>query len=352
MSPSLTPDEWKRFLTTGSTTSPDTEPGLPCRDCGALVAAGEGPIETVTATERERVLPVRSSEPVIRTEEILPFEIQLSQCSRCRARNRAAADLVDEYPSLSRSLGDRWYATLAFEAMLLVPDVIGMDWRSIVKGGQKSVRVAMAHFRPLGGAARWSSLVTPVIRHDATQPTRTRWRHLSEELVDRFRDAYGEMLADLTDGPRIVPPPEGNEFRTALRGCLLCGVGTATAMRNQASFVWGPLRGADPGLLGGQRLPHDIYGYLCPTCARAVASVGPGIGPTGMEKALFAFLEIAPPELAEDKVAEFGRTTVQVSHLRAWCALPAGTPPNVTPWAHVSGLGELAEGLRSAIGAR
>ncbi|MGN7190939.1 hypothetical protein [Curtobacterium sp. SAFR-003] len=351
MSPSLSPDEWKQFLTAGLPADPGLAP-LPCRDCGTLVAAGDGPVETVTATERERVLPVRTAAPVVRTEEIQPLQIELTQCSRCRVRNQAAAKLVDEYPSLARSLGDRWYATLAFEAMLIVPEVIGMDWRSIVKGGQKSVRAAMVHFRPLGGAARWSGLVTPIIRHNVVVPTRARWQHLSSSLVESFRVVYGDMLADLSDGPRLVPPPEGTEFRTALRGCLLCGVGAVSAMRKQAPFVWGPLRGADPGLLGGRRGPNDVYGYLCPMCTRAVASVGPGIGATGMEQALFTFLEVAPPTLPEDKVPEFGQTTVQLPRLQAWCALGSGTTPNVTPWAHVHGLGELAEGLRRATGGR
>lgn len=352
MSPALSPQQWREFLTSGRIQEPGDTPGLPCRDCGTIVLAGDGQTEMVTATAREVAFPIRGGQPFIRTEDIEPFEVEVSQCRRCRKRNQAAAALVDEYPMLARALGDHWYATLAFEAMLLVPDVIGMDWRSIVRGGQKSVRTAMHRFRGLGGAARWSASITPTIRHDLVMPTEARWAHLSARLVDSFREAYGEMLADLTDGPRLVPPPEGTEFRTAMRGCLLCGVGAVSAMRKQTEYVWGPLRAAAPGLLGGRRRPDDLYGYLCPTCSRAVASIGPGLGPTGMEKALFAFLEVRPPELPQGQVPEFGRTTVQVDSLRAWCALPPGTEPNVTPWAHVTGLGDLARELRTVSAGR
>ncbi|MBF4591267.1 hypothetical protein [Curtobacterium sp. VKM Ac-1395] len=348
MMPALTPTQWAHFLSNGTVTDESGEAGLPCRDCGMLVSPPDGPVEVLTATERERAFPVSGGAPYVRVETIQPFEVQVTQCARCRTRNAAAADLVDDYPSLARSLGDRWYATLAFEAMLLVPEVAGMDWRSVVKGGQKSVRTAMRHFRPLGGTARWSSAITPTIRHDAHKPTGARWRHVSNDVIESFRKAYGEMLADLTDGPRLVGPPEGTEFRTAMRGCLLCGVGAVSAMRNQVEYVWGPLRAADSGLLGGRRRPDDLYGYLCPRCSHAVASIGPGIGPTGMEKALFAFLEVQPPVLPAGHTPKFGQTTVQLENLRAWCTLPTGTGPNVTPWAHVPDLGTLARGLREA----
>lgn len=348
MSPTLTPAQWQQFLSKGTTSDATARPGLPCRDCGLLVPADQGPVEEAVATARDVVRLVRGRPVFVRTEDIQPFGVQMTQCSRCRVRNKAAADLVDEYPSLARSLGDRWYATLAFEAMLLVPEVIGMDWRSITRGGQKSVRLSMQHFRNLGGAARWSASITPTIRHDAVKPTSTPWRHLDADLVESFRSAYVEMLADLTDGPRLVPPPEGTEFRTALRGCLLCGVGAVSAMRKQVAYVWGPLRAANPGLLGGRRRPDDVYGYLCPVCSRAAASIGPGIGPTGMETALFAFLEVQPPSLPEGQSGNFGQHTTQVENLQAWCVLPAGTAPNATPWAHVSGLGDLARGLRTA----
>jgi hypothetical protein len=348
MSPALSPQQWQQLLANGTTQEPGRTPGLPCRDCGTIVRANEGPTEVVTANARELAFPMRGGQPFIRTEDIEPFEMHVTQCRRCRSRNKAAAELVDEYPSLARALGDRWYATLAFEAMLLVPDVISMDWRSITRGGQKSVRTAMHRFRGLGGAARWSAAITPTIRHDLVMPTEARWAHVNSDLHGSFREAYGEMLADLTDGPRLVPPPEGTEFRTALRGCLLCGVGAVSAMRKQTEYVWGPLRAAAPGLLGGRRRPDDLYGYLCPTCSRAVASIGPGLGPTGMEKALFAFLEVQPPRLPAGQTDDFGRSTVQLTNLQAWCVLPAGTNPNVTPWAHVDGLGDLATDLRAA----
>ncbi|RPE77589.1 hypothetical protein EDF39_0235 [Frondihabitans sp. PhB161] len=95
--------------------------------------------------------------------------------------------------------------------------------------------------------------------------------------VRGYVDAEGTILVDLheieqallTDGRRPIKPPEGTEYRTGLRGCLLFGVGSTLATRRTGAGAWGPLRGADPGTLGGTRRPDMIYGYLRPVCSRA-----------------------------------------------------------------------------------
>lgn len=333
-------------LTKSMTTAPardDTE-ALGCRDCGMRVSDPDAPVDTARALQRE--FRPRANGPVLidRREQ----EIDMSLCARCLRRNQQAADLVDEYPDLARSLGDRWYATQVFEALLMVPDVIGVDPRQITNGGQKSMRLAVEHLRPVGGTVRWSAYLTPTlpVGVDPYRPVRTRWAHVAEQQRDALHEAWGALLADLTDGPRPIEPPEGTEYRTALRGCLLCGVGTILATRRTAAVAWGPLRGAEPGTLGGQRRPDMIYGYLCPMCSRAASQAGPGLGPTAMEKAFFAFLGTTPRERPADHADLFGRTTVQVDGLRAWGVLPGGTAPNRSPWAHVPDLEALAAELR------
>jgi len=315
-----------------------------CRDCGARVTDPLAPVETVRATEREFRQKRGGAVFVDQREQ----EIRVSLCIRCAKRNARAEALVDEYPELSRALGDRWYAALVFEALLIIPDVLGLDEGRITRGGQKSMRLAVEHLRAVGGAVRWSALLFPTLRVDVdpSRPSRTRWAHVTENQRDRLHEAFAALLADLTDGPRQVQPPEGTEFRTALRGCLLCGVGSVLATRRHAGIAWGPLRGAEPGSLGGQRRPEMVYGYLCPVCSRAATQAGPGLGPTAMEKAFFAFLGTQPSERPARDADLFGRRTVQVEGLRAWAVLSDGTQPNESPWAHVPDLNGLADELR------
>jgi hypothetical protein len=325
-------------------TTPAATEALGCRDCGMRVSDPAAPLETVWSSEREILLHGRGPLHI----EPRNREVHISLCARCAKRNSRAAELVAEYPTLVRSLGDRWYAEQVFEALLLVPDAIGVDASTLTKGGQRAMRLAIEHLRPIGGTVRWSTLLTPTLRLgvDPDRPPRSRWTHVNEDQLDALYSAWASFLADLTDGPRQVEPPEGNNFRTALRGCLLCGVGTTLATRKTSAVAWGPLRGAEPGTLGGKRRPDMIYGYLCPSCSRAAAQAGPGLGPTAMEKAFFAFLGTTPRERPADDADRYGRTTVQVEGLGAWGVLPTGTAPNPTPWAHVPDLDALADELR------
>lgn len=333
-------------LSRSMTTTPprvDTD-ALGCRDCGMRVTDPAAPLETVRALQRE--FRPNPNGPIFLDHR--EQDIDMTLCARCLKRNERAADLVDEYPDLARSLGDRWYASQVFESLLIVPDVIGVDEKRITNSGQKSMRLAVEHLKQVGGIVRWSAYLTPTLPFgvDPYRPPRGRWAHVTEVQRDALHHAWATLLADLTDGPRPIEPPEGTEYRTALRACLLCGVGSTLATRKTAAVIWGPLRGAEPGTLGGQRRPDMIYGYLCPMCSRAAAQAGPGLGPTAMEKAFFAFLGTTPRERPADQADLFGRTTVQVEGLRAWGVLPEGTAPNMAPWAHVPDLDALADELR------
>jgi hypothetical protein len=335
------------FPRRGTEVVTEASAALGCRDCGIRVTDVLAPLETETATARESAMPTTQGTTRVHTVEV-SVEVRMSLCDHCRDRNAAAARLVDEHPSIARRLGDRWYSTLVFESVLLAVDLIDMDWQHVVEASQKALPVFVQRLRDLGNPLRWSTLLVPVIRIEANpeDPSKTRWAHVSEEARQHVRDEYATLLADVHLGPRTFVPPEGDETRTALRGCLFCGIGTVQGSRRDGEAVWGELRSAAPATLGALGRPEDAHGYLCPVCRGAATLVGPGLGATAMERAFFAYLKVAPKSLPESQEGMFGQTTVRVEGLRAWCVLPVGTRPNSTPWSHVADLEGAATRLR------
>jgi hypothetical protein len=115
---------------------------------------------------------------------------------------------------------------------------------------------------------------------------------------------------------RVAPPSDGAD------ACLLCGVGWVEVEHGEGDDVWGELRRCQPGTVGGRPRPESVVGYTCPRCTEAIEEVGV-IGRSAMELAIVQYTGAKP------SVREF-----EIGGLRAWAALPAGTPPGREPWAH------------------
>lgn len=325
-------------------TSADSTPAPPtlaCRDCGvAVVIDLFAPVETLTSMGRGLMIGGISR----------PVEIKMSVCESCRKRQSRAAAMLDAHPNVSSSLGSRSYALQMVDSALIVFDVLGMSWSSVVNASDdRQLRRLLEHMPQAGAVARWSGWFVPTIRH-GVEPgqiasTRERWAHVLPEQLQILRDTYAGFLRVLTDKPGPVPPPQGDGHYEAVRGCLLCGVGTIDALSIRAREAWGPLRSAEASTLGGRGRPEAIRGYLCPTCSKATDAAGGALGANAMERALFDHLKVQVKAHGGGP-GEYGQEFPRIVGLRAWCVLSEGTAPNAKPWAHVSGLDDLVEGLR------
>ena len=203
-------------------------------------------------------------------------------------------------------------------------DVLGLKPREIDRMVENEEAVKMLiHDRrmpALGALATWSARIAPTMRGgilpDSCVPSR--WGHLSDIDLQPLRDEFAALLRRqvATVGPVPIPDDGG------LRGCLLCGVGTVEGYPHDAAELWGSIVSANPGALGGQGRPEKVRGHLCPACRPEVETVG-ALGPTAMERAFVAFLKAT---LRDD---------MWLRGLRAWCVLPEGTAPNLTPWLHI-----------------
>lgn len=325
----------------------ETGPVRACRDCGIGVVGPDMPIETLFAYGQERRVGSSKNAPV--TVEDRQIEIEMSVCSACRNRRARAAALMEEHPAVSRNLGSPDYANNLADASLIVLDVLGMSTSALTNWSDGQLRTMLGLLPGVGAAARWSARYAPTIRLGfesvlAASPDQ-RWLQVDAETRQAMRDAYGMLLRALTDVPHPVSPPSGDGYEVAVRGCLLCGIGTVNALSSQERDVWGPLRSAVAATLGGRGRPEPIYGYLCPTCRSATERAGGALGPTAMERAVFDHLEVDPRRLPGGP-GEWGQELPQIDGLQAWCVLPGSPAPNPAPWAHVEGLDELAEGLR------
>jgi hypothetical protein len=291
---------------------------LACRDCGIPVVRPSAVVR-VPVSAHERVLPGGAT----RTEPAA-ISVELTRCDRCERRRERARSILEDLPRLRRSLGSNEYAIDFIDAAMSVLDVLGLKPREIDRmvENEEAVKLLIHDRRmpSLGAFATWSARITPTMRGgilpDSCVPSR--WGHLSDSDLQPLRDEYGALLMRhvATVEPLPVPADGG------LRGCLLCGVGTVDGYAHNAADLWGPVRSANPGTLGGQNRPDKVRGHLCPICRPVVETVG-AMGATALERAFVASLGAS---LRDD---------MWLRGLRAWCALPEGAAPNLTPWLHI-----------------
>ena len=242
---------------------------------------------------------------------------------------QVAQRLVDEHPAVFERLGMAPTPLNIIEAALAGLDALGIfeqATRGLVSTDAQ-LRHLIQWMPQVGAAARFTANLVPIARVGFTNGPHSsgpgtcsagRWDHLSAELRAALQEAYVGMLRARHDGPVDVEPPEDGE-----RGCLLCGVGTINVLRSKSYNVWGPRYTVQPSNVGGRPQPDDIAGYLCPRCRTAVASCAMGL--TAMEQSIIEFTGIKM-HLPGD---------VEIPWLIAWAALPEGTPPHRTPWAHI-----------------
>ncbi len=285
---------------------------LACRDCGLAVEQPRVKERIQTANWRNDLGNV-------------PIEVKMTRCDECTLRHLHAEQIIAANPQLRRRLGSRTYAVGRVASVLVVLDVLGMP-ASHADGLLSTTTAALQAIEVLaarGGGLCWSSGTDVTKRAD--QGTIERWGHLADADRGLARDSYAAMLRERIQVPRPVPPPDS-------RGCMLCGVGHVITRRDAAE-VWGEERSCDPAALGGTG-PERVYGFLCPSCARS-AEGSAGLGPTAMERALMDSLGIDNPRARH----------AELPGLKAWAALPEGTPPNAKRWAHVPDLDDLQRRL-------
>lgn len=303
---------------------------LACRDCGAEV---RHPKVAEVEFNSARAVPM-AGEPVVRPDQ---SRFTFARCERCTDRRARAAALLDEYPSVRRTLGSFAYAIESVDAALVALDALRLKPKVVDRlvGSERDLRLALTHLAAAGAAARWSASFLPVTQADARADTHAvrRWAVLSGREIQDLSDAYGALLAARLDGPHDVRVPADAE----VLGCLLCGVGTVRVESSAEREPWGDLRRVKPRLVGTRRDGHQpVSGYVCRSCRPATVTAG-AVGRRAMELALYAHLKVRPR-----------LDGTQLPDLSAFAALPLGTSPNAKPWGHVPDLKGLAEGIRAA----
>jgi hypothetical protein len=303
---------------------------LACRDCGAEV---RHPKVAEVEYSAARALHM-AGEPVVRPDQT---RFTFARCDQCTDRRTRAAALLDEYPSVRRTLGSFAYAIESVDAALVALDALRLKPKVVDRlvGSERDLRLALTHLAGAGAAARWSASFIPVTVADARADAHAvrRWAVLSGREMQDLSDAYGALLAARIDGPHDVRVPADAD----VRGCLLCGIGTVRVESSAEREPWGERRRVKPRLLGaGKGGPEYVTGYVCRACRPATITAGT-VGRTAAELAIYAFLNVRPR-----------LDGTQLPDLSAFAALPLGTPPNAKPWTHVPDLKGLAEGIRAA----
>jgi hypothetical protein len=301
-----------------------------CRDCGVEVRHPKA-VEVEYNAARAVLM---AGEPMVRPDQ---SKFTFARCEKCTERRARAAALLYEYPSVRRTLGSLTYAVESVDAALVALDALRLKPKVVDRllASERDIRLALTHLAGAGAAARWSAAFIPTTQADARADTHAvrRWAVLSGREAQDLVDAYGALLAARLDGPHDVRVPADAD----LRGCLLCGVGTVRVQSSAERDPWGERRRVKARLLGARRGgPEYVIGYVCRACRPATVTAG-AVGRRAMELALYAHLKLRPR-----------LDGTQLPDLKAFAALPLGTPPNTKPWSHVDDLTGLAASIRAA----
>lgn len=298
-------------------TRPLDDGALACRSCGQ-------PVQGPDASRAEN-LTVWPFQPLSQRSGGVPFgsiDVNVTRCEDCVARMIRARALVTAL-SLGSIPGTGEIEAERLDAALAALDLLGIrgDRANSLTRNVEDVRELIGALASLGGEASWSAHVQQRRVNSGSSATR-RWSHVDPELVDSTWQSYGGLLRRSVESPTACPPPDRDG---ALRGCLLCGVGTLIVKPSDAELAWGDLRRVQPGELGGESRPSLVAGYICPVCRVDVQRAGaPGL--PAIDAALLRVLGYS--------LSSSGRFTRSLG--RAWAALPPGTPPNAQPWGHVN----------------
>ncbi|MCK8468093.1 hypothetical protein M0722_12895 [Microbacterium sp. KSW4-16] len=252
---------------------------------------------------------------------------------------RAAADLLAAHPAVRQRIGASQIAVHRLESALCALDAVGTtDTKTIdllTAGGTALDRLMGALTVP-GAHARWATLARSASFATAasTPPSRARWSHLGPEQRQELRTTAAGLLAR-----RIEKPVDVHcvDYDGRPSGCMLCGVGTVQAFREDAESVW-TLMSADSASIGGPGRADSLDGVVCPRCDLAIDQAH-GVGISAMTFSVRSFLG----------VPSYLRSLETIDGLIGWAALPAGTAPNREPWDHID-LAELRDAAETLVG--
>ena len=271
---------------------------LACRGCGVSVPAGGDVVRVAIGSHWERI-PGGS----VGDQHVVTEYLDLAACDRCDAVRVRAAAVLASHRVLQRVFGGVAFERI--EGALLALDLLGAELPALRSADDVVRLVGYVH----GAGVAFEALQ----RTDVCSSSR--WAHVTDEARQTLRDGVARWLRART-APVVDPlgPPEDS----ALRACMICGVDRAE--------VWEALSSTRRAL-GGAVSPgwmQPVEGDVCGRCADAVQAVG-SVGRTAMTRAVLAHLGVARGLASE---------TVEL-HMVGWGALPAGTAPNRSPWAHI-----------------
>lgn len=299
---------------------------LACRNCGVAVF-GATPEKLASYGQVVRVGPTQ----LVQHRDL---EFTMATCDDCAATRMRAEAIVAEHPRVFRRMGSPRYSADLVETALLGLDAIGIrpDRADQLAATDAGVKLVTKHLGPVSAAVTWAARFAPLRNLDADPATCApkRWTHVTGAEQQELRRAYAAMLRERTERPVPIAPPDDG-----VRGCITCGVGSVMEVPSKRDEVWGQRHRVSAFVMGG-RGTDAVLGYLCPACRAAFKHTG-SFGPTLLEIAVLTHLGLDKEPYAE---VEMG--------LRAWSALPPGTPPNATPWQHVPDLMQLEDRLKEA----
>lgn len=313
-----------------------TDGALACLACGVAVQHPQAEsVQKLQPVEREHP----PGEPRGRLATAAPPEVAVTLCPTCAVTHSRAVALVVEHPRVAQRIGSRSVAmhriVSALDALAALA-ALGTRVQSadaLTRTDDDLVGL-LAHLSSPGASARWSFRFAPVTERgaDPSAAALSPWGHLTEVQAGVLRDAYAALLASRIEPRPVAPPPfvDGDDEVPAPRGCLMCGIGAVVSGTRDVWAVAAPT----PSALGGHGAER-VRGYLCPLCADAVREAE-SIGPTAMERALLTHLQVRSGRMS----------ALELVGLRGW-AITGRRQPNPTPWAHVAGLADLADELRT-----
>jgi hypothetical protein len=278
---------------------------LPCPSCGVAVVPFENSlVETITVYGQRNQLGYGTD-----------VDIRVARCDACASRRQLAVLILRDHPAVSREHGS--VGVDRVDAALAALDLIGrMGLVGNLAGTDEGVRQMIESFSALGGWASWTAAnAAPGVC------VNRRWGHVSDDL---WRDA-GREFADLfrrrLEVPKPVAPPSA---QGALSGCAFCGIGTVVVKESNAAAAWGPARQFPLASMGGGG-GEVVYAHVCPTCTPALLAAG-AVGLPAVWAAVIG---------ARGYVPRSSAGVVSLTGVKPWAAMPRGTEPNATPWAHV-----------------
>lgn len=276
---------------------------LPCRTCGVAVRDGDGV----------------QAEPIIARRygfdgRLIAEEEQAAvHCAACAAVEAEVRPLMVRY-MLAGAQRDRVAGVLHAFDLLGGPEIAFTDGDDFVALLEQPLGIdnpapfgAVAELVGFAGAAK--------IRACATE----RFGHVDPALRRSLREAAARWMRQRLERPAPIAPPRSS----ALRGCVMCGVGTVVALPSRSHEAWSETYVSASALGAGNGAAGAVDGFTCPACTAAIASTdGPGVA--ALEAAVLAFVGYERRSL----------TPPTIHGLRGW-ALVEGARPNARPWGHV-----------------